>query len=381
MPRLPSPLPPRPARQLAGDPSAGGTAGQHGVVREHPALGTWSWEPESGRGHCSAQACTVLGVPRGFAPSVEQLLDCFAPESRASLHATFERSLRDGLGFDVEGDVLRPGGRRVRVRITCEAEWDPAVGCVRLGGVVQDLTPNVRVQHDLRESQRALAMLMGNLPGMAYRCANAVEWPIEFASDGAWELTGYRPGQLQARQPDYAHLIHPDDAPRVWEAIQAALARRERFQLTYRLRTAWGEKWVWEQGCGVFEPDGRIRCVEGFVCDVTAAQQLREELDQVNRTLETRVRERTAQLEAANAELVAFADSVAHDLRAPMTSLAGFARLLEETLPADGSRAAHYSRRIQGNVAMLGELTDGLLQRHAAARPGPQASARRIDRS
>ena len=38
---------------------------------------------------------------------------------------------------------------------------------------------------DLGESQRALTMLISNLPGMAYRCGNAKDWPLEFASDGA----------------------------------------------------------------------------------------------------------------------------------------------------------------------------------------------------
>jgi len=332
-----------------------------GTVRAHPGLGTWGLEMEGGQGHFSPQACAVLGLPGGTRLGLDQFLECFAPECREWLKATFLQCIEEGRCFDAEAEVVRPGGARVWVRLTCEAEWDPSVGCVRLLGAVQDVTPSLQVQADLRESQRALAMLIGNLPGMAYRCRNSVDWPLEFASDGAWELTGHAPAQLVAGTPTYGELVHPDDRDRIWNEVQVALASRRRFQLTYRILTAWGEKWVWEQGCGVFEPDGRVRCIEGFISDVTQAKQVQAEMNRLNRSLEARVRERTAQLEAANEELEAFAYSIAHDLRAPMTSLAGFARLLEQGQAPGAERNTHYLRRIMRNVQQMSELTDALL--------------------
>lgn len=353
-------LPPE-LREAANEPTDLALPPAAAPLRERAPLGTWSVVLDTGMGYCSPQACAVLGVPRGFAPGVEELLDCFAPESRAGVKRTFLRCIDEGSCFDVEAQVLRPGGDRVWVRLTCEADWDAATGTVRLQGAVQDVTRSVQALEDLGESQRALTMLISNLPGMAYRCGNAKDWPLEFASDGAWDLTGYRPAQLQAGEPEYGSLIHPRDQQRVWLAVQDALDRRERFQLTYRLRTATGQTWVWEQGCGVFRADGSLRCIEGFICDISHAKQIQADLNRLNSTLETRVQERTAQLEAANAELEAFAHSIAHDLRAPMTSLAGFARLLERALPGHDERAPHYLGRIMANVTRMSDLTDALL--------------------
>ena len=352
---------PRPAGAFPADTPGLPQAAAEARVREERSLGTWGLQMESGLGHFSPQACEVLGLPRGTQLTLEQLLDCFAPEQREELRATFIRSIQEGRCFDAQAQVLRAGGARRWVRLTCESDWDPAQGCLHLFGALEDITGQLQVAAELRESRRMMAMLVGNLPGMAYRCANVRDWPLEFASDGAWELTGYTPAQLTAGQPSYGALIHPDDEAAVWNGVQEAIAARRRFQLNYRLRTAWGEKWVWEQGCGVYEPDGSLRCIEGFITDVTHARQAEEELARLNRTLEARVRERTAQLESANAELEAFAYSIAHDLRAPMTSLAGYARVLEQGLTDADTRHAHFLQRIVHNVQQMSELTDALL--------------------
>ncbi len=79
--------------------------------------------------------------------------------------------------------------------------------------------------------------------------------------------------------------------------------------------------------------------------------------------LEARVRERTGQLEAANRELSAFADSVSHDLKAPLRRILGFsAALSDEYATQLDANACNYLRFISAGATSMTQMVDALLE-------------------
>lgn len=191
-----------------------------------------------------------------------------------------------------------------------------------------------RSEAELHESQRALASLMSNLPGMAYRCRNDRDWTMEYVSEGCRGLTGYGPEDLVAnRAVAYNDLIVPEHREEVWREVERAVAAREPFRLVYRIRTACGaEKWVWEQGRAVFDESGRAATLEGFITDVTERRQAEEVLHKAREELEERVKERTAELTRANDDLAQFAYSASHDLQEPLRMMGAYLRTLDGKL-------------------------------------------------
>jgi len=96
--------------------------------------------------------------------------------------------------------------------------------------------------------------------------------------------------------------------------------------------------------------------------DVTELRKAREELLQLNNDLEHRVAARTAELQTAYREAEALSYSIAHDLRAPLRAISGYARILEEELaPILPPHAQNYLGRMASNAVRLGTLIDALL--------------------
>jgi PAS domain S-box-containing protein len=169
--------------------------------------------------------------------------------------------------------------------------------------------------HELNERTKELSLfyrifnLMGNLPGMAYRCKHDKNRTMEFVSSGCIELTGYIPESITGNaEITFAEIIHPDDRQGIWDFIHKTTLNNEPFVLEYRIRTLQGEeRWVWEKGRVInYGEDGKNSYLEGIVLDITDRKKTETELQKLKNDLEMQVVEKTKELHERISELERF---------------------------------------------------------------------------
>ncbi|WP_161799047.1 ATP-binding protein [Caenimonas sp. SL110] len=221
-----------------------------------------------------------------------------------------------------------------------------------------------RAEDQLREMQSLLHMAaqMGRLGAWSYvvgeRC---VTWSEEVCAIHHL-ASGARPTPEEALA-----FFSPEYRDAMSAMISKSLADGTPFDIEGEIITARGQRvWVRAIGEAQWDVDGRVCRLQGAMQDISETRRAAERelhmAEQLAAALARRVSERTAQLETANQELEAFSYSIAHDLRAPLSSMDGFSMMLQQAAGDDLSdRGRHYLSRIRAGVRQMSELTDALL--------------------
>ena len=173
------------------------------------------------------------------------------------------------------------------------------------------------------------------------------------------------------RQMSLIDMIAPESRELVRARVARIIAGETLPPTEIRLLALDGSEVDVESSGAMIEIDGR-RLTQTYIRDISARKLAARELQRLNESLEQRVAERTAELTAANRELEAFSYTVAHDLRAPLRAIDGFATMLREEA---GQQLAAHSRRdlqmITVNTRRMAELIDGLLEFSRLSRSDP----------
>lgn len=230
-----------------------------------------------------------------------------------------------------------------------------------------DVTEQVRAEAELQRTHELLRGVVEQSPAPIYTISlggSVTSWNRAAEETFGWtaaEVLGKPLPIVQAEsEPEFRQLLARVRAGEALREVELVRHRRDGSRIVLDLAAA-----------PLCDSGGAVTGVVALATDVTARKRAEEEARRLAVELEDRVRQRTAELEAANRELEAFTYSVSHDLRAPLRAIDGFSSLLEKD---HGSRLEAEGRRllagVRSNSSRLSALLTDLLALSRAGRKG-----------
>jgi PAS domain S-box-containing protein len=224
---------------------------------------------------------------------------------------------------------------------------------------ITDTTERKRATDALRKSEQDLRRYMESAPA----AIATFDREMRYLAISQRFREDYRLGQQKILGRSHYEVF--PEIPEAWRAVhrRCLAGAVERSKGEPFLRSDGNEQWIRWEIQPWYHADGSVGGIVLFSEEITRQERAEEEIRRLNATLEQRVRDRTAQLEAANGELEAFSYSVSHDLRAPLRGIDGWSlALLEDYGDKLDAQARQYLERVRTETQRLGMLIDEMLR-------------------
>ncbi|WP_318556663.1 PAS domain S-box protein [Geobacter anodireducens] len=269
-------------------------------------------------------------------------------------------------------NIIEQGSERFEVRhrrkdgavidVEVSTTFQPASRCFH--AFIRDISERRQTEEALRKSEERFRLAM--------EATSDGIWDWNIASDSGYfspsyyRILGYEPEDFPPSAQAWIELLHPEDRERAIRInMDCFEGRTQYFQAEFRMKAKDGSwRWILGRGSAV-NRDGRGKALRliGTHQDITDRKQTEETIGKLNRELDRRVMERTAQLEEAIREQEAFSYSVSHDLRAPLRHINSYSTLViedyDDQIPVE---ARYYLERICTASGKMGQLIDDLLE-------------------
>ncbi|WP_258105280.1 PAS domain S-box protein [Marinoscillum sp. MHG1-6] len=267
----------------------------------------------------------------------------------------------------IDKRYISKSGKISHVKLHASVINDPNSSARHALVLVQDVTEEVKANEASKVANEKFETLNA-LMEKTWEIAQMGSWKLDITSQKVeWSKTIYQIHELEENieidLDKMKSFIHRKDLTLVNEALDQAYESGCDWDLDLRIITKTGrECWIRFIGHPIIK-ESQIIGIEGLIKNVDQIKKINLELTELNAMLEHTVDQRTAQLEAVNKELEAFAYSISHDLRAPLRAIEGFSSALKEDFDEELDRSAkHYLQRIQDNTVKMGDLIDDLLE-------------------
>ena len=247
--------------------------------------------------------------------------------------------------------------------VSCTPVFNDAGKVDKIIHIATDITARKRAEEALRESEERYRIVADYSSDWDFWLAPP-DGRLIYVSPACREITGYAPEEFYADPKLNAKIVHPDDREMMERHNEEAMVSCDKNTMELRIVTKTGEtRWISHVCQTVYDSEGKSRGRRASNRDITALKRAEEENRRLHAELEQRVKERTAQLEAANRELESFSYSVSHDLRAPLRHIEGFTSILMEDCDEVLNETARgYLKRVINATRRMDELVDALLR-------------------
>lgn len=263
-----------------------------------------------------------------------------------------EKAARDGQAHDERWHVRKQGdpffamGRLVALK-------DDAGHLYGFAKILRDATPNKTLEQALHASDEQFRATFAQAPlGMVLTDLNG---RIQQVNAAFSRLTGFTITELEGRE--FISLIAPEDRELVRTQIDELLdGKRSSTLLEKRLQQSDGSTvWVQNSGALLRDAEGLPLSFIDLCQDISILKMSAVELSRL-------VDQRTSALQDKTKQMEAFCYTIAHDLRAPLRAIAGYAEFLRKDFSAAlPDQGLDYLGRIEASAARLDHLINDLL--------------------
>ena len=291
------------------------------------------------------------------APSYSEQKEIIAPESWARLQVIVERATKTGTPYELDLEIVCPDGGHKWITARGEPIRDEDGRITGLRGTAQDITERLGAEEGLRQSEMRLAGIIGS--AMDGIISADEQQRIMVFNAAAEKMFGYTASEMLGQSldrliPERFRAAHAGDI-RKYGQTQVMRRTVEALGTIFGLRAS-GEEFPIEASISQTTADG-AKLFTVILRDVTE-RRLAEQL----RTENSRLEERSRQVEMANRLKSEFLANMSHELRTPLNAIIGFTQMLIDRRPGPlNPKQAEYLDDVYNSAAHLLALVNDVL--------------------
>jgi PAS domain S-box-containing protein len=325
-------------------------------------LGTWDYNPVTDLLVFDNASRELFGIDGSAYVSMDLFFSKMHPDDRETTRQKIARTLNPDIAepYDAEYRVIGLPNDKIRwIHAKGKAFFDEHGTPRMFAGTVLDITEKRLALEELQESELKFRLLADSMPQFIW--TGDSEGNLNYFNKAVYKYSGFTPAQMLAS--GWLEIVHPDDRPKNIEKWLHSVKTGEHFLFEHRFKRYDGEyRWQLSRAIPQKDAEGNIQMWVGSSTDIHDRKLFTDEL-------ESKVRQRTAELHTlnenlvkSNAELAQFAYVASHDLQEPLRKIQTFAtRLLDFENQNLSDKGKDYFARMQSAAKRMQQLIVDLL--------------------